>query len=189
MVLLQFWKFSLWIETTQCTHMTWDKSTCVITQVISVIWTEFLSFPRSVKHDLSLLLLSGFIAGHFPLTHLYKFKYKNVKCLTFYSRPMIHLVCTKCQIVVHYVLNSSKFPCLSFTPKPSVCHFLAVPIPLSQTNHLLSAFKLLFTIHTLLSILQLFAYVKILITQSHIRMSSAQGAFSNNSVYDGLGGI
>lgn len=153
--------------------MTWCRSAWVITQMISAVWTEFVSSPKPVKHDLSLLLLSAFIAGHFPLTRLYKCKYKNVKCLTFYSMPMIHLLRAKILRVVHYVLNSSKFPFLSFTPKPSVCHFLAPCIPLSQTNHLLSAFKLLFTIHTLLSILQFFAYVKILITQSHIRMASA----------------
>lgn len=88
--------------------------------------------------------------------------------------------------VVHSIPSS---PSLSFTPKPSVCHLLALPVPLPQTNHLLGAFQLLFTTQALLSLLQLLAYVKILITQPHIRMSWAQGAFSNSDGLEGFGNV
>lgn len=40
--------------------------------------------------------------------------------------------------------------------------------------------------HTLLSTLQIFAYVTILITQWHITMSLTQGGSSNNSAWESL---
>lgn len=86
------------------------------------------------------------------------------------------------------VLSPSS-PSPSFTPKPSVCHLLALPVPLPPPSHLLGAFQLLFAAQALLSISQLLAYVTILITQPGIRMSWAQGAFSDRGGLEGFGDV